>query len=191
VNNCLACGQNLRFGPPDDVLFPEVRKPKWNPEASATTYTEHQELFDLKKLAFTRRISDGFFEKAMERNEIALAAYLENEFMASIRATMMGKEIPPHTITRSAPFSVDVFDSPWQHFKANHESSWWLRWLTRRRPVRTHKVTRTATFTATWEQFVGYPWQDFVSHLDSMSHRLGPAVRFSSLSADMRVDKAT
>lgn len=181
--NCIACGQTLRYGPTDEELFPEVRKPKWDPYE--TTYAEHQEQFDLKKLAYTHLISQGFFETAMERREPALYAHVADQFMVEVRATMMGKRIPSHTITRSAPFSVDVFDSPWQHFKANHETSWWLRWLTRRRPVRTHKVTRTATLTATWEQFVGYPWQDIVSHLDGMSRRLGPAVRFSSAAAVM------
>lgn len=51
--------------------------------------------------------------------------------------------------------------SPWQFFKQRHQTSWWLGWLVRRRPVRTrlHSVTRSVTFEAevTFERYATYP----------------------------------
>ena len=45
--------------------------------------------------------------------------------------------------------------STWQTFKDNHNDSWWLRWLVRRRPVQWRHETQTKVVLI--NRYLGYP----------------------------------
>lgn len=56
--------------------------------------------------------------------------------------------------------ATDTFSSPaspWQHFKANHEHSWWLGWLVRRRPPVMTTQYRRYEATVTIGRHVTFP----------------------------------
>jgi len=192
-----------------DPYDPEDRAAIWQREQDeriatdyiAASYPIHEECFDLMPYAVGQVVDRRYAHQFLgdfpvgllnQKASVDVVPTRFGEYLrAELRATMLGKKLPPHTVTESRDFHVDVFDTPWQHFKANHSESWWLGWLVRRRPVRTRRVTHTATLVATWDQFVGFPWQTAVSHLDRHAYMFGPAVRFASMHRTMTMGPAT
>lgn len=173
-------GEPERYGRSDAELFPEVQKPKPDPYGN----TMHQESFDLKRLAFSQTFAKGLIDQRL----VNVPDVMRDAVTAQLRATMMGKKVPSHEVTESRTFTVNVPASPWQYFKDNHKDSWWLGWLVNRRPVCTTGTYHKATLTATWEQFIGFPWQEVVDHFTEHD-RLGPAIRFASVSTNMSVER--
>jgi hypothetical protein len=158
-------------------LFPEVHNP-FNEYSSF-------ERFDLKKLAFSHFLPPGLLNVEYESVEDKIFDGMKYY----LRAIMMGKKLPPHEVSQSRDFVVDVFSSPWDHFKDNHKNSWWLGWWVRKHPSQTIPVKRRVTLTVVWEQFIGFPWQNICSHLDPYSDRWGPAVRFADTSCYWKEEK--
>lgn len=182
------------------LIWQRERDERIAAQYTQTSYASHEEHFDLTPFymqqpaprEYAHQFLDDFPHGLLDAKVSRCAPELfKDALRVELRATMIGKKLPPHTVTRTRVFSVDLFDSPWQHFKANHADAWWLRWLVRRHPPTTHPVTRTATLTATWEQFVGFPWQDVVSHLNPYGGRFGPAVRFTSMDTSMILESAS
>lgn len=57
----------------------------------------------------------------------------------------------------SVSASVEFPHSPWQFFKQNHASSWWLGWLVRRRPVVLDTKTNTNTAMVEFHRTTKFP----------------------------------
>lgn len=59
------------------------------------------------------------------------------QLVYALRAKVLADQLPPERETAEKTFRFPVPASPWQQFKGLHAETWWLRWLVRRRPVRT------------------------------------------------------
>lgn len=103
--------------------------------------------------------------------------FIRDEALLRLQASVLKHDLPGHRVDDQHTVFFDVPDSPWQHWKSRHEHAWWLRWLVRRRPVRTERLSKTVRFTAEWRDMAVYPWQS-VAPTD---HRLGEPVRIVDL----------
>lgn len=79
-----------------------------------------------------------------------LEQYLADSIAVRISTDVYGEKLQPETAaaTRSVPATW------WQHYRFAHRSAWWLRWHVKRWPIRTSQIT----LTATWDNWVMYPW---------------------------------
>lgn len=80
-----------------------------------------------------------------------------------LRAYVLSQHLDRHTETASQEVEFRVPASWWQHYKrdvlARHRlTRWFVRW----RPARTEVHTRTATLTASWEQYATFPESEIV-----------------------------
>ena len=76
----------------------------------------------------------------------AAADHLTGQMVFELRSCVLAEKLPPEEITRSE----EVPASWWQHFKADHGRRLWLRWLVRRRPVRTETLSLTVFLRRYW-----------------------------------------
>lgn len=103
---------------------------------------------------------------AVERLRIGLDTYVSrnavvhfeedvllNGFKAGLRSEVLAQELDSRQTSRTVAFEMPT--SSWQMFKREHEGSWWLGWLVRRRPARTK--THTTTVTLEVDAFAIYP----------------------------------
>lgn len=73
--------------------------------------------------------------------------YLGEYFRAELRSEVLARRLDTRVYSESAHFDEPA--STWQMFKRTHASSWWLRWLVERRPVRTVRHTQQVIVRAT------------------------------------------
>jgi hypothetical protein len=99
------------------------------------------------------------------------ASVSEDFFLNTILVRMQARMLAQKALTRA----VDVWvpfrypSSPWQHYKRNHEASWWLGWLVRRRPVQEKTVQKVAHVEV--DQAAVYPQQGLIDA--TLRDRLG------------------
>ncbi|MEV8439143.1 hypothetical protein AB0425_17350 [Actinosynnema sp. NPDC051121] len=89
-----------------------------------------------------------------------------------LRAFVLTKKLPGHTVTKRLTVQWRVPASWWDHFKLAHADTLWFGWWVRLRPAREVSRSRSVDFRATWSDMVTYPWQTVVQHDD-----FGPGVR--------------
>lgn len=82
---------------------------------------------------------------------------LIDNMVFALRAKVLADELPPEQITQRYDVTWTVPASPWQHFKQNHDRSWWLRWLVARHPVRLDDHRKTVEFTVDLHRYHTYP----------------------------------
>ena len=95
----------------------------------------------------------------------------------TLTAEVLAQKLADETVMDRQRMTVMYPDSPWQMFKNNHDVSWWLRWLVRRRPVRWHTQERAVTLHARWTGYAKFPQASIVVADD----RLGRPVYFSQV----------
>lgn len=72
-------------------------------------------------------------------------------------AHVLSHRIAEATQSTTVTMGLDFPTSPWQFFKQRHADSWWLGWLVRHRPVRTHRTTKSKKVTLTVDRFHEFP----------------------------------
>ncbi|GAA1281302.1 hypothetical protein [Saccharothrix xinjiangensis] len=100
-----------------------------------------------------------------------------HRLVQKLRAFVMTKKLPGHTVTKRLTVRWQVPATWWDHVKLTYADTLWLAWFVRRRPARLVTRERSVVFRATWGDMVTYPWQTVVRRED-----FGPAVR------DVRLD---
>jgi len=90
------------------------------------------------KLAATNAVSPEFAETVradIYRDEVW------GRLTHQLTAQVLAERLPSGHVEETKTFTIDVPASPWQQFKQDHETAWWLRWLTKWRPplLRTHR----------------------------------------------------
>lgn len=103
--------------------------------------------------------------------------FIRDEMLLRLQASVLKHDLPGHRVDDQHTVFFDVPDSPWQHWKRKHGHAWWLRWLVRRRPVRTERLSKTVRFTAEWRDMAAYPWQTVAP----TAKRLGEPARIVDL----------
>lgn len=104
-----------------------------------------------------------FLDHATQSLVIQLATAVQAESICSERVE--------HTerVDFEAWVKQPVPASTWQYFKNQHATTWWLRWLVRRRPVRTvslkhlGKTSQPVTLAVTWEGYATFPNSNYVT----------------------------
>ncbi len=139
------------------------------------TLTEQSVVLVRKKFAMVKHLPRPIIESA--KIEVLTDLFVD-EIALAIRAHVFGERLPSHTETRT----TYVPATWWQHLKQDKAARWWMRWLVRRRPVRTEAIT----LTATWENMAAYPWADLRTRVPNY---LGAAVRLSFLSSALSTDE--
>ena len=71
--------------------------------------------------------------------------YLAERFTAHLITYVLAEKLLSDT--QDVMWHVRVPATSWQMFKQEHEFSWWLGWLVRRRPVKEKMLHHTDTFT--------------------------------------------
>lgn len=82
-------------------------------------------------------------------NPETLVHDLEYSVLSQVLAEHLAKDTYYNKVMFSAPSST------WQMFKRTHEDSWWLRWLTKRRPVK--YLVEFKTLTVDVDRYLRYP----------------------------------
>ncbi len=110
------------------------------------------------RVLVAQRITDEFAES------VSFESWREDTLDAmvwALRGVVLGERLAEKEVTVvTEGIAVFVFPtSPWQFFKQRHATSWWMRWLVRRRPVRLdhsrQKVQRAKRVVL--EQFATFP----------------------------------
>lgn len=90
------------------------------------------------------------------------ASHIETSVVRDLFADILGLRLETELLTDRIASDTYVGStithfpaSPWQFFKLRHAESLWLRWLVRRRPVRTEP--HRAGYSVTWDKRATYP----------------------------------
>ncbi len=75
---------------------------------------------------------------------------LADSLAVRLAKDVYGEKLRPET----AHASASVPATWWQHYRFAHRSAWWLRWHVKRWPIRLEQIEMTAT----WDNYVMYPW---------------------------------
>ena len=84
--------------------------------------------------------------------------YMRDDIVVEFNGMVLGQKLPPFSVSKSAV--IETPSTPWQHFKEFHSQKWWMRKIVKKWPVK--KLSNKIDFTATWEQWASYPWQEKV-----------------------------
>src|SRR5215207_6159254 len=87
--------------------------------------------------------------------------FLEDQFIMGIRALVhlevLGERLGPQTATARASADFTMPDGWWQHWKQDHRTRWYARWIVRRWPIRMRSTTRWANVKIDIERFRTFP----------------------------------
>lgn len=107
----------------------------------------------------------------------AMHDMLADNLAIRLAKDVYGEKLRPE----EAKTEVSVPATWWQHYRFEHRSAWWLRWHVKRWPVRLSRIEMTAT----WDNYVMYPWAQLRS---PVPEHLGDPVRQTRLPA-IRVEQ--
>lgn len=102
-----------------------------------------------------------------------------------LRAYVLAQHLDKHTEQRTEVVEFEVPDGWRQQWKQDHHDAagWVIRWLARRRPVRTRTLSRRVTLSATWDQYAAFPEATII-----VDDSLGAPVRWLTSEAITWVD---
>jgi hypothetical protein len=112
-----------------------------NPQA---VFRTDRHVLEQRKVGATVRQS-----MEVQVHEDELRNQLEHRLSAYVLADHIADDVFTGTTTSEWP------ETTWQMFKSRHESSWWLGWLVRRRPVRMHTERQTVEIQVS--RYLNYP----------------------------------
>jgi hypothetical protein len=111
--------------------------------------THEQIILERLRLSTTTYVQRHLFVEMHETAETLLRGVVEVEFGSELLAHRLVGDTYTATARHEFPASV------WQHFKASHAGSWWLRWLVDRWPVRCQ--THTQPVRVDFTRYATYP----------------------------------
>lgn len=79
--------------------------------------------------------------------------HLTDNIVLHLSKDVYGEKLEPETVTRTC----SVPATWWQHYRFVHRGAWWLRWHVKRWPIKFEQIT----LTATWDNWVMYPWASY------------------------------
>lgn len=100
----------------------------------------------------------------------AMHDMLSDQLAIRLAKDVYGEKLRPE----QASTSVSVPATWWQHYRFEHRDAWWLRWHVKRWPIRLSRIEMTAT----WDNYVMYPWGQLASRVPDY---LGDPVRQTRL----------
>lgn len=82
---------------------------------------------------------------------------LTDSLLYRLTSSVLAEHLPPNVVTETHVWTFEVPASPWQAFKDQHATAWWLAWLVRRRPVRMSSYHRRGELTVTLDKYWSWP----------------------------------
>jgi hypothetical protein len=91
----------------------------------------------------------------------ASVEYTTGKLLLQLHADILADRLPPETVTERARVDFAHPSSPFQHWKAKHQESWWLRPFVRRWPVALVHQIRIVELEVNLERYRTYPEANF------------------------------
>lgn len=89
---------------------------------------------------------------------LAQAAHLVlDDMVAELRTGVLAEKLPPEKVEHTETVTFEHPDGWWQMFRQQHRDRWWMRWSTRRWPVRFQKHKKTVRLSVTLTRFHSFP----------------------------------
>lgn len=134
--------------------------------------TTSEVLLHRMKVGMQTRVGASFLDSM--RLEV-FHDYLD-DIVLKLRAEVLADKLPPDHVTESR--TIKVPRSWWDHWKEEHQNSWWAGWFARWRGYRTHVIRLSVSVDL--QRFWAYPQANI-----ALPPRMGDPVRMYTM--DTRV----
>lgn len=109
---------------------------------------------DLMDVVVKRRIGAAVGDTVSQTAKLSLAA---DDMVAELRVSVLAEKLPPEKVEHTETVTFEHPDGWWQTFRDQYRDRWWMRWSTRRWPVRHQTHRKSVRLAVSLQRFHAFP----------------------------------